>query len=238
MKIYGHRGASGYAPENTIAAFQLAYLQNANGLELDVQLTRDGHVVVIHDEFLNRTSNGKGLVMEKTLEELKALDFGSWYSDEFKDEKIPTLNEVMEWIAPTGLELNIEIKTAPVVYNHELVEKVYEAIDRYDLYDKVIVSSFDHKAVKEIKGMSPRIKTGILYAANIIDVAQYAKKVGADYIHPQSWFVDEAIVKECKAANIGINVWTVNEESEMAWMNALKVDTIISNYPKMAVEQE
>src|SRR3712207_5048900 len=109
-KIMAHRGAAAYAPENTIAAFTKAIEMKADAIELDIHLSKDDHIVVIHDEKVDRTTNGKGLVMEFTLEELKRLDAGSWFNKEFKNEKIPTLREVLELVAYKNIDLNIEIK--------------------------------------------------------------------------------------------------------------------------------
>ncbi|HHW48137.1 MAG TPA: glycerophosphodiester phosphodiesterase, partial [Clostridiaceae bacterium] len=160
--VIAHRGAPKHAPENTIAAFRKALELGAEGIELDVHLSADGHLVVIHDEKVDRTSDGKGLVKEKTLEELKALDFGSWFSKEFKGETIPTLDEVLELLKSwTGI-INIEIKGGSVFYPN-IEEKVVRKIEKLKIEEKIIISSFNHYSLVEIKKLNPKIKTGILY---------------------------------------------------------------------------
>ena len=122
MEIIAHRGAFGYAPENTISAFKLAVKMGAKAIEIDVQMTKDREIVVYHDYFLGRTINGKGLIMNKTLSELKKLDAGLWFSDKYKGKKIPTLEEVLKAV-PEDVELHIEIKKLNV--DRRRVEKKY-----------------------------------------------------------------------------------------------------------------
>ena len=149
MLILGHRGARGHAPENTMASFQAALDMGADGIELDVQMTKDGKVVVCHDHSLERTSNGSGWLVEHTREELRALDFGSWFSPQFAGEKIPTLREVLQWAAPTRLIVNVEIKHGPVIYEG-IEEKVSALIRECRMVERVIVSSFYHPSLLKI----------------------------------------------------------------------------------------
>jgi glycerophosphoryl diester phosphodiesterase len=162
--IIAHRGASAYAPENTMAAFKKALEMKAGGIEIDVHLTKDGYPVVVHDEKLGRTSNGTGLIKDKTLEELKELDFGSWFSEEFKNQSIPTLDEVMELISTENILFNIELKSGAVLY-HDIERIVVDMVKEYEMEERVIISSFNHYSLLEVKKIAPEIKIGFLYSA-------------------------------------------------------------------------
>lgn len=231
MKIYAHRGASAYAPENTMAAFELAQKMGADGIELDVQLTSDGELVVIHDHELSRVSNGKGCVKDHTLSELKALDFGGWFSSEYAGQRIPTLRETLSWIATTGMELNIEIKAAPIYHDVRMIPVVVKQVGTSGMLDRIVVSSFDHRCLLEVRKADERIVTGLLYSANLVDVGAYAAKCGARFIHPHFAFVDESAIYECTLNGIGINVWTVDDPQLAVQMQRLGINILISNAP-------
>lgn len=147
MKVIAHRGASGYAPENTMAAFNRALEMNVHGIELDVQMSRDNEIVVIHDYKVDRTTNGVGKVRQHTLEELKGLDSGTWFDTAFAQEKIVTLEEVFQEI-PSDMLINVEIKNQSKVKDN-IAEKLVELIDKYDRHKTVIISSFDHTVLKK-----------------------------------------------------------------------------------------
>jgi glycerophosphoryl diester phosphodiesterase len=232
MIIYAHRGASGYAPENTMTAFQQALLCNADGIELDVQLTRDGTVVVLHDHKIDRTSNGKGWLKNFTLAELRQYDFGSWFSSEFRGEPLPTLDETLAWLATTSLRLNIEIKNGPVIYAG-IEAKVVAAIDRYQLADRVIISSFYHPSLQKVKLLNPKLQTGVLFDCRPLSVLALAHDCAADWLHPNWQNLDAAWVTEAKAAGLGINAYTVNKADEYKWITDFAIDGIFSNYPDL-----
>ncbi|MGZ4030773.1 MAG: glycerophosphodiester phosphodiesterase [Tumebacillaceae bacterium] len=229
IKNFAHRGASGHAPENTMAAFRLAEQQGANGFELDVQVTSDGVPVVIHDELLDRTTNGHGLVLQHTLAEIRALDAGSWYGSAFVGEKIPTLEEVMLTFGQR-MQLNIELKNS---YHHmpELEEKTIALIRKYRMEKSVVVSSFHHGSMQRMHQLAPDIRTALLYDCCLVDAIDYAKRLGASALHPFYATVREALIEEAHHAGIEVGVWTVNEPDAMERMIAEKVDTIITNYP-------
>lgn len=231
MKIFAHRGASGFAPENTMEAFKLALEKGANGIELDVQLTSDGEVVVIHDDDVKRTTNSEGLVMSKTFEEIRSLDAGSWFSPEFAGVKIPTLEEVLDWMLTNSILLNIEIKTMPRLYNKELVVKTLEMVKERKLGDRIIISSFEHRAVKDSFEIAPEIKTAALMMGAILDVGKYCKENNFGCLHPFHAFVDEDMMKSCEKYGIEVNVWTVNSRKDGDLMGDYKVNSIITNYP-------
>ncbi len=232
MKIFAHRGASGSAPENTMSAFELALATKCYGIELDVQMTCDGEIVVIHDEEIARTSNSSGLVMDKSLSELKSYDFGSWFSNDYACEKIPTLIEVLDWLMGNELVLNIEIKPAPIYYKKELTEKTISYIKQRNLQDRIIISSFNHQALKDSKQICPQIKLAALLDGSLIDVGGYCRLHGIDYAHPQADFVDENIVKSCRDNGVEINVWTVNSAKVALRLKNLGVQGIITNFPE------
>ena len=154
--ISGHRGGAAYAPENTMAAFKKGKALGADLLELDVQLTRDGHLVIFHDDTLDRTTNGKGLLRERTLAELKELDAGSWFSPEFAGERIPTFEEVVEWATDVGMRLNVELKSGPYpAFDSTLAVKVVEVLEKYGRIDDCLCISFDHIWIAEVKRRAP-----------------------------------------------------------------------------------
>lgn len=233
--IIAHRGASKQAPENTVAAFQKALELGAGGIELDVHLSADGCLVVTHDETLERTSNGKGLVRDKTLEELKALDFGSWFSHEFRDERIPTLEEVLWLICGWDGLLNIEIKNGPVFYPG--IEKaVADAVAKYNRTNRTIISSFNHYSLVEIRKYNPEIKTAPLYMAGLYEPWEYARRMGATAIHPLFYNIVPEIMTGCKQSNIMVNPFTVDNPDHIKAMIAAGVDGIITNVPDIALK--
>ena len=149
--VWAHRGASGYAPENTLAAFEKAVELGADGVELDIQLTKDDEIVVIHDEKIDRTSDGEGWVKDYTLEELRGFNYNRT-KPEYEHADIPTMREVFELLKPTGLFINIEIKTG-VIFYEKIEEKILALTKEMDMEDRVCYSSFNHYTVKRIHDM-------------------------------------------------------------------------------------
>lgn len=228
--VWAHRGASAYAPENTLEAFCLAVNQEADGVELDVQLTRDGEVVVIHDECIDRVSTGTGYVKNYTLAELKAFRFNKTHP-EYTDAAIPTLREVLELLEPTDLLINIELKTGIVRYEG-IETKVLLMVKEMGMEDRVIHSSFYHPSLVEIKRIDPSAKTGLLYGDGWIDVFSYANKIGVDALHPALYHMqDETLVQEAKERQLSLHVWTVDEEVHMRYLLERQIDAIITNRP-------
>ncbi len=233
--IYAHRGASAYAPENTMASFRKALNMGAGGIELDVHLSADGHLVVIHDETVDRVSNGKGLVRDKTLKELKSLDFGSWYSGDFANEKMPELFEVFQLLSSGNALLNIEIKNGPIFYPG-IEAKVAEALKKYGMVKRTIVSSFNHYSLVEIRKINPEIKTAILYMAGLYEPWVYSKHVGAAAIHPLFYNIVPEIMKGCIENKIIVNPFTVDKPEHIKSMVLAGVDGIITNVPDVALK--
>ena len=232
--IIAHRGASRQAPENTMAAFKRALELGAGGIELDVHLSSDGHLVVTHDEKVDRTSNGKGLVRDKTFAELRSLDFGSWFSEEFKGEKIPELSEVLQLISNWDGLLNIEIKNGPIFYPG--IEKaVSDEIKKFKLTHRTIISSFNHYSLVEIRRLNPEMKTAPLYNAGLFEPWAYAQKMGACAIHPLFYNIVPEVMKGCKLNNIMVNPFTVDQPEHIKAMASAGVDGIITNVPDIAL---
>jgi glycerophosphoryl diester phosphodiesterase len=232
--IWGHRGAASCAPENTLESFALAADQGADGIELDIQLTRDGQIVVCHDETLERVSNGSGNLKDHTLAELKALEFNKTHP-EYAHARIPTLREVYQLVKPTGLMVNVELKTG--IFHYEgMVDGALELTAAEGMEDRVIYSSFNHHTLVELKKKNPSVKTGLLYSDEAIGVHAYAKKVvGADALHPALYHMqDMEYVKKAHALGLATRVWTVDEELYIKLLLQMGVEGIITNRPALA----
>ncbi|MFT3888625.1 MAG: glycerophosphodiester phosphodiesterase [Arachnia sp.] len=234
-EIWAHRGASAYAPENTMPAFELALSMGATGIELDVQRSADGHVVVIHDETINRTSNGVGKVVDLTLEELRRCDFSNGFAGR-RNVKIPTLREVLELLRPTGVTINVELKTAVELYPG-LENDALRVVRDAGVLDQVIFSSFNHYSLANLRGQVGRENIGLLLSEGLYDPWRYAQWFGAGAIHPDYsalqmpgyvWFAHEADIK--------VHAWTVNKEDVARWAAGLGVDAIITNLPDQAAD--
>ena len=231
--ILAHRGASAYAPENTLEAFRLALEMGADGFELDVHLSRDGHLVVIHDESVNRTTNGTGEVRDLTLAELKALDACNG-KEAYRGAKIPTLEEVFELIKDTHHIVNVELKTDNYLYPG-LEEQCLELVARMGLEDRVIYSSFNHYTLMKMRQLKPDAKLGMLFGDVMVRPWEYAERLNVNYLHPMKlniWTPD--FTKDAGEAGYGVNVWTVNDEKTMVLCHAVGAG-IITNYPDVAV---
>ncbi len=233
-RVLGHRGASFYAPENTLPAFALALEQGADGVELDVHLSKDGELVVIHDERVDRTTNGKGFVKDMTLEELKGLD-ASAGKEEYAGAAIPTLAEVYRLFANNDKLINVEIKTDIFDYPG-ICEKLLLLEEAAGMGGRIIYSSFNHYTIREMKALKPDSKVGLLYMSGLYSPWEYAKTVGAECLHP--YFIslsrNPQMTAECMKLGIETNVWTVDESVWMERLKKLGVTSIITNKPDLA----
>lgn len=231
--IWAHRGASAYAPENTIPAFQQAIDMGADGIEFDVQRSADGQLVVIHDETVNRTSNGVGKVVDLTLEELRRCNFSNGFVGT-RHVQIPTLREVLELLEPTGVTVNIELKNSVEFYpgiENEVVALVQDA----GLQDRVIYSSFNHFSLANLRGVVPAERLGLLYSDGLYDPWKYALQFGAGALHPHFHALRQPnYMWLCHEAGIKANTWTVNDDNEIKHLVSLGVDAIITNFPDRA----
>ncbi len=233
-KVWAHRGASGYLPENTLEAFKLAADMGADGIELDVQFTRDRQLVVIHDERIERTSDGQGAVADMTLYQLRQYNYNRTIPDD-KQYDIPTLAEVLELVRLTGMIINIELKTG-VNFYPGIEQATVDMVREYGMEDRVIYSSFNHESLIRLKKYAPEAECGVLYSTGIADPASYAKELGMQAIHPSvSCTRYPGLSEYCKDNGIRMHVWTVNSEAQMEQMRQLGVDAIITNYPDVAL---
>lgn len=236
--IFGHRGASAYAPENTLSAFRLAEEMGADGIGIDVQCCKDKEAVVLRDSFFHQVSGGRGCVWEYTLKELKAMDFGIGYSERFQGEQVASLDEVLDMISHSSMALSIELKSSPYCHDPALAERVYRSIKNFGtaLKDKISLSSFDHQCLREYQKLDRDAKIGLLYNANLRCPGDYARLVGADAIHPYFMMIDEEGLDNCRELAVDVNVWTVDEPGDIRKMLRWRCDRIFTSKPDMAVQ--
>lgn len=229
-----HRGYSGKYPENTMLAFKKAYEAKADGIELDVHFSKDGQLIVMHDEDVSRTTDGHGLIMDKTLAELKQLDASYTYKEQFGKVEIPTLEEYFQWVKDTPLITNIELKTSIIPYTG-IEQAVLAMMDKYDLRSRIIISSFNHYSVMRFKKLAPDVDSGFLESSEIIDFGAYTEKLGINCIHPLIYniMMNPECLQEIQAHHRKLNVWHVDTPDDVRAMKKIGVNAIISNYPEM-----
>ena len=230
--VFAHRGASDIAPENTLAAFQAAFEVGADGIELDVTRCATGEVIVIHDESVNRTTNGSGRVDGLPFFALRELDAGSWFGSEFAGQRIPTLQEVLELLGHR-VRINIEIKGRSL-RGDGLEEEIAELIRSHSLQREVILSSFNPAALMRAKRIAPELRRGLLYAPDLpiyLSGAWTLPLVRPDALHPEHTMVSEKLVRRAHRRGHHIAAWTVDDPQEMQRMIGLGVDVLITNHP-------
>lgn len=233
--IYAHRGASGTAPENTMAAFRKAVAIGAQGIECDVQMTKDGKLVICHDETLNRTSNGKGFIKDMTYEEIRSLDAGSWFAEGYTGERMPLLEELLDLVKRSGIYLNIELKNGIVQYEG-LEDKVVDLVRSFELRDRTIFSSFNHYSVYDVKKKYPELNTGALYMEGLYQPWKYLKELGCDCAHPYYLAAKPEITGDLRRNGIAVNVFTVDDPKTAQMLIKSGVEGIITNYPERMIE--
>lgn len=237
---FAHRGASHDAPENTLAAFCLAREMGADGVELDVQASKDGEAVVIHDFTVDATTDGQGPVKDETLTDLKELDAGSWFDARFAGERIPTLQEVIDEVGHQLL-LAIELKARvfggaglALRQSSGLVVEVVRLIEDHNLAHRAIVSSFNPFALRRVKRLNSRISTGLIYSFDLpahLIRALFLSLADPDALHPEKHLVTQKYMRWAKERGYRVNAWTVDEPAEMKRLIALGVDGIFTNRP-------
>ncbi|TXK79354.1 glycerophosphodiester phosphodiesterase [Paenibacillus sp. N3.4] len=227
--VIGHRGAAGEAPENTLASFALALEQGADGIELDVHLSADGEIVVCHDPDLDRTTNGTGFIHRKSWDEIKRLDAGLWFSEAYTGERVPLLREVFE-LVPSGILINIEVKHA---YEGHMEKALLAFLQKSGRWEDVVISSFDHKVIRRIKHAESKAKVGLLYAANLIDHAAYARQIDIDVfsLHPYFHAIEKEDVQGALAAGLEVYPYTVNRVEDYKRLIEKGVSGIITDFP-------
>jgi glycerophosphoryl diester phosphodiesterase len=228
--ITAHRGASGHAPENTLASFNKAIQLGTDFCELDAQETSDGVLIIVHDKNFKRTSGVDKNIWETSYAETKKIDAGSWYDKAFAGEKIPRLDEVINAVRGKA-KLNIELKTN----GHEvkLAERVVALITQMDFIDDCIITSFDHAMINKVKEMNPKIKAGYIFS-KFPDFDVFTSK--ADLLSVNSSLVDKEFVEKAFKNGKEVHVWTVNDEKDMKKFIDLNVTSIITNYPDKVKE--
>ena len=237
--VWAHRGASAYAPQNTNAAFALAAEMGADGVELDVHLTRDGEVLVCHDAEIDTTSDGTGLIKDMTLAEIKKFNFAfradsTEFVDKYGFVPAPTLAEVYELLAPTGLTVNVELKTQ----DEELLRLCAEIAREHKMSEKVYYSSFFHDTLERIRRYDPDVQTAPLCGPIIGEPWDYVESLGASAMHPYlEFFIEKPeVFGEFHARGLRINPWTVDDEAKMRALVELGADALITNVPDIALK--
>lgn len=227
----GHRGAMGHAPENTMPSFELGWQMGAGLLELGVHVTADDQLAVIHDATLDRTTNGSGWVKDHTIAQIQALDAGGWYGPAFAGGRVPLLGEVIEF-ARGKIGLAIEVKNGPIFYPR-IAELLIAELRRRAFVEEVLVISFDHPVLRQIKDLEPRIATGMLYGCRLHDPVAIARAVGASVLRPRHDYLAPEDVAELHAAGLAVSPWTANDEATMRRLIPLGVDSMGTNYPDL-----
>lgn len=225
--VMAHRGASAAAPENTLIAYKKAIEMGADYAELDVRQTKDGVIVLMHDKTIHRTTGVKGFVWDLTLEELRKLEAGSWFGEEFRGEPVPTLQEVIR-LAKGQMKLNIEVKISE--NEPGIAQKVVDIVRSEDFSMDCIITSFDLVTIKTFNRIAPDLETGLIFEKEYqTDVFEGTW----DVLCSNHELVDAEFVRRAKENGKKIYVWTVNEKEEMLRLIGLRVDGIITNRPDL-----
>jgi len=226
--IIAHRGASAYAPENTLAAFECAVQLGSTFIETDLHLTRDARFVAIHDHTLDRTTNGHGSVHDYTLAELRDLDAGKWFDREFMGEKIPTLEEVLDFSREHDVVFYLEVKyDVAWAMHHALVAALRHA----ESAARTVVISFDPTTLRAIRKLDPSLMLGLLVDKTDQDFVHIATSVGARQVCAASAVVTPELVAKAHQSDLHVVAWTVNSVDEMRAMIAAGVEGIMTDFP-------
>jgi len=226
--VIAHRGASAVAPENTMAAFRRAVEMGAECIETDLHLSRDGRLIILHDATLERTTSGNGLVKNHTLNELRQLDAGRWYSESFAGERLPTIEELLDFAGPADLSLYLEIKGGA---GYGVERAVISALRGRKEAKAAVVLCFDASVLERIHQLDRLLMTGLLFESDGEDMVIEAVRVGARQIGPRGDCVTPGLVEDAHRRGLKVIAWTVNEAAQMRALAAAGVDGIITNYP-------
>ncbi|MCL2514062.1 MAG: glycerophosphodiester phosphodiesterase [Oscillospiraceae bacterium] len=237
-KIISHRGANEHCPQNTIPAFRKSVEIGVDGVENDVHMTKDGEIVLCHNYDVDETSNGTGIIRDMTLAELRALDFGVKFSDEFRGTKIPTLAEFYEVCKSIEI-INVEIKR-PLDGNYGIVEKTIDSAAAFGLSKQLLISSFDEETLIRVKAYDNNIKTALLYGEReddyLFDGVAGALRVGADGIHPLCVYVDEDLMGYAHEHSLFVNPWVASHKTPIMCLMETGCDGIITDRPDFMKE--
>ncbi|MGB6874484.1 MAG: glycerophosphodiester phosphodiesterase family protein [Candidatus Acidiferrales bacterium] len=226
--IIGHRGAPGYAPENTMASFRRAVELGAAFIETDLRLSHDARFVAIHDATLDRTSNGRGLVRDFTLAQLRELDAGSWFAPEFAGEKIPTLDEILAFAHEADVVFYLEIKHEAGWGVHHGVAGALRAANESA---RTVVISFDPSMLANLRRLDAGLLTGFLFETPLENVLEKAQQIGVRQIAPRADLVTRRLLNEAQEAGLQVATWTVNEPAQMDALISMGVNGIMTDYP-------
>lgn len=229
--IIAHRGASGEAPENTLGSFQLAIDQGCDAIELDVHLSKDGKLIVCHDDSIDRTTNGTGRIAEMSVSELKHYDAGLWFHEKYKGERLPLLEEVFD-LVPEKIMINIEIKNIPSYYQG-IEQKLLDLMVERNRIENVVVSSFDHQCLLRLKQKRKDVKIGLLYYCNLLNHQGYANSLGAPVfsLHPNHDAILPGDILDAINGGIEVYPWTVNHTEKMTKLIQAQVSGLITDFP-------
>jgi glycerophosphoryl diester phosphodiesterase len=231
--VIAHRGASGYAPENTLAAFRRAVALGATFIETDLQLSRDARFVAIHDDSVERTTNGKGRVHDLTLAELRRLDAGSWFGSEFGAEQVPTLDEILDFCKKHDVVFYLELKPgASWGGEHALVGALRESGE----IPRTVVISFNALILQKLRQIEPTLMTGLLYDGQWDQPVDKAVEVGARQLAVRGDLVTPALLADARKRDLQVVCWTVNHPAHMRMLVEAGVDGIMSDYPDRLIE--
>ncbi|CAH0345670.1 glycerophosphodiester phosphodiesterase [Bacillus sp. CECT 9360] len=233
--IFAHRGSSGTHPENTMISFQEAKRAGADGLEIDVQLSRDGEIVIIHDEKLDRTTNGTGYVKDNTLEQIKSYNASHQFDKQYGCTEIPTLVELFDWLQGNDLLCNIELKNGVFPYPG-MEEKVIGLIRSYRLEDRIILSSFNHYSLVYCVRIAPELETAPLYRDGLYMPWVYAQSIGAKAIHPSIKAAPDYIINSAIRAGTKVRPFTVNNETRMEELIRIGCSAFFTDFPENAIK--
>ncbi|TYR82473.1 glycerophosphodiester phosphodiesterase [Priestia megaterium] len=236
MYVVGHRGAAGTFPENTMISFQEAAKVGAHGIELDVHMTKDGELAVIHDEKVDRTTDGKGYVKDLTYKEIQSLDARYKFKKQYGRCRIPTLDEVLEWAHDQHISVNIELKNNLFEYTY-LEMKVLDLIYRYKMKQRIVISSFNHNSLARVASLDSSIETAILYSYPMFEPWIYAEHVGARALHPNYRTVNQVNVSACQDYHMAVRPYTVNDVKVAKQLYGYGCESIITDYPEKMVQQ-
>lgn len=233
--VLAHRGANKVAPQNTLPAFKQAIQFNADGIETDVHLCKDGEIVICHNYTVDATSNGKGSIDEMTFAELRELDFGSYFSKDFNGVTLPTLAELLTLVKNMNL-INIEIK--PPKKDNDLVKRVIEEIYKFGIEKNSIISCFEPECIRQVKEIDKDIKTALLYEDDELGneimtfgVAKYCQQLNADAAHPHRNLITHKEILELHNLGIAVNPWTVNTREDIIRLTNWGCDALITDIP-------
>ncbi len=230
IKNYAHRGFCSKYPENTLLSFEKALAEGVDGIENDVQLTKDGEIIILHDESVDRTTDGTGWVKDYTLAELKKLNANEKFGDAYPVQRIPTLREYLELVKNEPIITNIEMKTGVFEYL-EMEQKLVDMLREYKITDRILITSFNHFTILRMKKLAPEIKYGFLAYDWRIDAGEYTQRYGIPCYHPDYHNLTWPVIEELHAHNIEVNPYTVDDPADIRDLIQKGVNSVITNCP-------